>query len=366
MKVINFGSTFELYPDDLKTFDQLPVGTYKVRFNPMAGYSLALTHDYIAIEGKTYGNHEERIEKTLRAYDAMSRSLGVILSGDKGMGKSLFTQILAVKAIERGIPVIIVSESYPMLADFLDKIEQEVLIIFDEFEKIFPKQRSNDGNKNQTTQDDLLGLFDGTSQFKRIYAVTVNDLHKVNDYMMNRTGRFHYHIRFDYPTADEIEIYLADKVEEQYHNEIKHVVAFATRVKINYDSLRSIAFELNMGYPFKSAIRDLNILTTSAQHYDYEILLTNGKKVTDRNERLNLFDESIRLTGYTPASDYFSLTFEPKHLVTHDDVLIISGEHVQFELDTDEGTPEEDKNVKVQAIQIRKKIDRGVNYNLTV
>lgn len=33
MKVIGHRSNYEIYEDDLKTFDKLPTGTYKVRFN---------------------------------------------------------------------------------------------------------------------------------------------------------------------------------------------------------------------------------------------------------------------------------------------------------------------------------------------
>ena len=72
--------------------------------------------------------------------------------------------------------------------------------------------------------------------------------------MINRPGRFHYHFRFDYPTADEIEVYLRDKIDEKYYPEIKEVVNFSYKVKLNYDCLRAIAFELNSGEKFSEAI----------------------------------------------------------------------------------------------------------------
>lgn len=366
MKIISFGQTYQIYPDDLKTYDALPAGTYKIVFNPMSGFSLTKIHDFESIEEKTYGTHPERIEKILKAYEKFERSLGVIFSGDKGMGKSLSLQLLAKEAVEMGLPVIMVPKAYKGVADFIESIDQEALIVFDEFEKVFTNTgnrdpyRSGDNQPNTESQTDLLGLFDGTSQVKRLYAITVNHLTRVNEFMVSRTGRFHYHIRFDYPTSDEIEEYLSDKLEEQYRDEIKHVIAFSTRVKLNYDSLRAIAFELNCGYSFKSAISDLNILTTDAQKYDVKVNFSNGQ-VTDLKEQpLNLFGESIRLDGYGGRDEYFSLSFNTSSIMTDGSKLIVPGDDVNLQLHDEDGQRQDD--VQVVNISIVQHQEAGVNY----
>ena len=41
---------------------------------------------------KAYGVHTEKLEKVMDSFKLFSRSLGVILSGDKGIGKSLFAK----------------------------------------------------------------------------------------------------------------------------------------------------------------------------------------------------------------------------------------------------------------------------------
>ena len=33
MTIINVSDTYQIFPDDLKTFEKLPKGTYTVRFN---------------------------------------------------------------------------------------------------------------------------------------------------------------------------------------------------------------------------------------------------------------------------------------------------------------------------------------------
>lgn len=358
MKIINTGSTYRIYGDDLQTFDRLPVGTYKIDFNMMSGFSLEQIDNFQTIEEKIYGDHLEKIEKVLSSYDRLNRSLGIILSGNKGMGKSLFVQLLSIAAIEKGLPVIIASKPYKGIADFIDSIDQECLVMFDEFEKVFSVQ-----GEGGESQNDLLGLFDGTSQKKRLYAVTVNKIHMVSEYMMSRPGRFHYHLRFDYPTAAEIEIYLKDKLEQQYYGEISRVISFANRVKLNYDSLRAIAFELNGGLPFRSAIGDLNILTTDHQRYDVKILFTNGKSTDMKNQALNLFNESIRFDGYVEGGGYFAVSFDTVNIQEEMSHMFIAGEHVHAEVTDEDGDPVENK-VEVASIIITHHKEAGVNYRL--
>ena len=48
-----------------------------------------------------------------------------------------------------------------------------------------------------------------------MYIVTCNELRGLNDYILNRPGRFHYHFRFEYPTATEIREYMEDKLEKK-------------------------------------------------------------------------------------------------------------------------------------------------------
>ena len=329
MRVIGYGSNFEIYGNDLQTYDKLPAGTYAVKFNPMSGFSLKKVDDFKQLEEKVYGNHAEKIDKVIEAFNRMNRSLGVIMSGDKGIGKSMFTQILAEKAVTIDMPVIIVDKAYKGIASFLESIDQEVLVLFDEFEKVFDSRK--DGIESQ---DDLLGLFDGMSQKKRIYAITVNDLNRVNEFMINRPGRFHYHFRFDYPAGEEIKTYLQDKVPTEFHGEISAVTNFARRIKLNYDCLRAIAFELSMGIAFSDAIRDLNILNISPQRYDIEIVYENAASAKIFRQQLELFEESTSTYGYV-ESDEISVTFSPRDLTDINGVLVCPADKATIYYDDD-------------------------------
>lgn len=287
MKIVNVGNTYRTYDNSVKTFDELPAQMYIVRFDKMSGFFLEKYAD-IEIKEKVYGVHESKVNKVIRAFPKSQKNLGVILSGDKGIGKSLFAKALSIAAIKKGMPVVVVDRYIPGIASFLEEIEQEVMVLFDEFDKTFGGVKKEDEMADPQTE--MLTLFDGISQGKKLFVITCNSLGLLNDYLVNRPGRFHYHFRFGYPSDAEIKEYLKDKVEDEYHGEIEKVVNFAHRVDLNYDCLRSIAFELNTGLSFEEAIKDLNILNLGDIVYKTVLHLKDGRKA-EMNKTLDLFDK---------------------------------------------------------------------------
>lgn len=143
MKAISIGSRYEIYDDTLKAYDGLPAQTYTVCFSQMTGFFLKVRPDLVVKE-PVYGVHPEKAEKVLRSFKVFQRNLGVILSGDKGIGKSLFARLLSAKAVEAGYPVIIVDQAFPGIASYIESIEQEVVFLFDEFDKIFGSNHDSD------------------------------------------------------------------------------------------------------------------------------------------------------------------------------------------------------------------------------
>lgn len=293
MKVIQSGERYDLYGSGVMTYDTLPPKTYTVEFDPRSGCFLK-ERSNIESEEKSYGPHEQKIEKVMNTFDRVPRSLGVILSGDKGIGKTMFAKKLCQKCIAKGLPVLLVDECYPRLSQFIGEIDRECVILFDEFEKMF-KTPCNDYEEEDEREDEqakLLSLFDGTSEGKKLFVVTCNEIEDLNDCFINRPGRFHYHFRFEYPTDDEIKAYMSDKLEVPYHGEIPKVVSFSKRVKLNYDCLRAIAFELNTGIGFEEAIADLNILNTEEYDYDITLCFKDGTTLYETRYRVDLYNQN--------------------------------------------------------------------------
>ena len=292
--IISTGTTFHIYDSSVQTHDTLPADTYKVRFNPMSGYSLQRVDDLKIVNEKIYGNLSDRADKVLRTYLATDRSLGIMATGDKGMGKTMLLREIASKARGIDIPTIIVDKNYPGLADFLDTIGESV-IVFDEFEKNFECDE-----EGEDAQAQLLSLFDGMSSTKRMYVVTANHTWKLNDFLVNRPGRFHYHFRFTYPTDEDIRVYLTDKNVNPV--QIGKIVSFAKRIKINYDHLRAIAFELSFGSDFEDVINDLNIKFDGNGSYD--LVVKTDKGTWSGQIRLGNLSGTVEATTYNDSGEY--------------------------------------------------------------
>jgi hypothetical protein len=335
VKIVKTGDISRIFGDDLKTFGQLPSGNYKVCFDKMMGFYL-LDTDSFKVEEKQYGQHPLKIAKVEKLFDSIDRSVGIILSGEKGMGKSMFARALSASFAEdrehRNIPTVIVNYAFPGVVDFLESIKQECIVLFDEFEKVF------DNGEQKEPQDRLLSLFDGVSQTKRLYVVTVNDIRRVNQYMINRPGRFHYHLQFSYPSHEEIAEYLKDKLLPEYYDQIGIVQRFSSRASMNYDALRAIAHELNQGYTFKETIEDLNVSTPESDMsvYSVNIEYSNGT-IAGTELHLNLMGSRCRFSHDTPTGDYVTINFSPLDVVILDksSFTVTAGE-VEFTVDYDE------------------------------
>lgn len=281
MHIVESGKRYRIFNNAITTYDQLPPKTYRVDYDPETRiFSLLEAHDFEIPETKIYGQHLDKVKKVLNSMDKMNRNLGVILSGDKGIGKSLFSKCLGLKARKKGIPVILVNEYHEGIANFLEEIEQTVMILFDE--------------KKHNCQAEMLSLFDGVSAGKKLFVITCNEIQSLSQYLINRPGRFHYHFRFLYPTADEIRDYMEDKLDKQYYDEIENVIAFSVRMNLNYDCLRSIAFELNNGLKFQEAINDLNIIRIS-QYKNIKIIVEfeNQATLSGKIKEWQLYDNTI-------------------------------------------------------------------------
>ena len=285
MNIIRSNGKYQIYNDEIKTYNALPPNIYKVFFNKMSGFYLSLSNDIEIDESKIYGNTPSRVDKALRSYQNMNRNFGVLLSGEKGVGKSLFVKKLAQESIKIDLPVILVNYSFPGLADFISSINQDCVVIFDEFEKVFS------ANDDYDPQTELLSLFDGMDGGHKLFLVTVNDLSKISQYMINRPGRFHYHFSLTAPSADEVREYMLDKLNSDFVKEIDDVVSLSGVIPLPYDCLRAIAFELNQGYSLKEALADLNITRTDVMYFDVELYLKDGTCFEAWHEDINILDK---------------------------------------------------------------------------
>ena len=143
MKVINTGNDFHIYDDNMKTYDAFPAQMYKICFTQMGGFYCEKFHD-VEINEKIYGVSEEKAAKSISAFERSNKNVGIILSGPKGIGKSITAKIIVNQAIEKGYPVFVVDTYIPGIASYIDSIAQECVILFDEFELVIFLAKTSD------------------------------------------------------------------------------------------------------------------------------------------------------------------------------------------------------------------------------
>lgn len=179
MIVVSHGNVYDIYDDSLQTHEKLPAQTYVVLFSNQRGFYLEKYVEMEITELKIYGVHLDKVQKVLNSFDKVSRNLGVILSGDKGIGKSLFVKLLAMEAVNKNIPLIVVDTYIPGIASYIESIEQDVMVLFDEFDKTFGEVKSKYGEASPQTN--LLTLFDGISGGENFVEVSFNPASAVFD-----------------------------------------------------------------------------------------------------------------------------------------------------------------------------------------
>ena len=356
MNIVNAGSRFQVFGEDVKTFRNLPVGTYTINFHPMQGFYLTSHEDLTVIEDVIYGSSQKKVTKIMQSYKLMNgRNFGVLLSGQKGIGKSLFVRLVAQEGIKEGYPVIVVDSAAPGIASFISSIAQDCVVIFDEFEKTF---RDTDEWK---PQDEMLSLFDGIDGGHKLFIVTCNELDNLSQYMINRPGRFHYHITMKPPTMEEVEQYMRDKVDPKYETAIQDVVQLSGAIEMPYDYLRAIAFELNQGYSLKETMQDLNITKANNLTFDIKAYRKDNAVYEAWNITLDLTSrryEWLTVNNYDTATgrrDSVSIQICPSkaHLIGSE--YIINEGIINHKYDADDFWEDDDEVAKKKAQEANEK-----------
>lgn len=267
------------------THDKLPVGVYLLKFDPKAGYFLNKKPDFI-LPKKVYGDHSV-IHRWITSYNENSeKNLGIILSGQKGTGKTITAQKFCIEAQK---PVIIINEAYEG-SDFIDFITsfEDVIIFIDEFEKVYPE-----GYNAKVSSADFLSMMDGNYQTKLIFLLTVNKF-TINEYLVNRLNRVKYRKHYMNLEQEVIEEVIEDFLDNKEHKE--SIYKFFEKVNMcTFDLLINIIKEMNL---FKEdalqCALHLNLECENRLYQIYEYI--DGSKMKHGKQYLSGKDTQIAIS----------------------------------------------------------------------
>lgn len=246
----------------------LPAANYVIKFSPDIGYFLDQIESFKK-PSKMYGDVTKNTERLLNTFLCRDGSTGVLLSGEKGSGKSLLAKNVAIEAAVQNIPTLIINTAFhgDSFNAFIQAIEQPAIILLDEYEKVYDAE----------TQPAMLTLLDGVYPSKKLFILTVNDKWRVDSHMRNRPGRIFYIIDYSGLSEDFIREYCEDNLKDKSH--INKIVQVSnTFDKFNFDMLKAVIEEMNRyGESVVDVIKFLNVRAEFAAAVEYDVeLIQNG------------------------------------------------------------------------------------------
>lgn len=267
------GNTFRVTDErNMDLHDRLPVGNFIVKVDQYGNFFLEQI-DGFTRPAKVYGDTLRNTDRILRTFMDRSASTGVMLTGEKGSGKSLLAKNLAITAADTlEVPTIVINSAYhgDGFNKLLQDINQPCIVLFDEFEKVYDRDE----------QESILTLLDGVFPSKKLFVLTCNDKWRVDQHMRNRPGRIFYMIDYKGLSAEFIEEYCNDNLIAKEHTEAICKIA-SMFDQFNFDMLKALVEEMNRyNETPQEALRMLNAKPEfdGGSTYDVEVRM-NGKVV---------------------------------------------------------------------------------------
>ena len=148
----------------------------------------------------------DSIETIYATFTRRAQSMGAILSGKMGSGKTVTAEALCNRVIKNGGVVIQVNS--PISARVLELLRpaagENCVFYFQEFTVNYSKY---DNDPKKIEQGKMLEFFSSQSLAKSFFILTLNDTQGLNQFMLERPGRFLFHVKYqgiDTQTLNEI------------------------------------------------------------------------------------------------------------------------------------------------------------------
>lgn len=260
---------------DLDLHEKLPAGNYIIKLDQFNNLYFEQV-DSFSINHKLYGDNPRYTDRIINTFLDRPNSTGILLTGEKGSGKSLLAKTISIAAAELGIPTLIINSPYhgDSFSKFIQDIEQPCVMIWDEFEKVY----------DEDEQKGILTLLDGVFPSKKLFVLTCNEKWRINQHMRNRPGRIYYAIDFTGLDINFIVDYCTDNLNYPEHTD--QICKISTMFsEFNFDMLKALVEEINRyGETPQEAIKMLNTKPEHDDNVKYNVkLFVNDKLVESKH-----------------------------------------------------------------------------------
>ena len=149
-----------------------------------------------------------------------------------------------------GIPTISIGSPFngEDFINFMSKIKQPVMVMVDEFDKLYAEKEHQDG---------LLTLLDGVGGYNKLFVLTKNDGY-VSEFLRNRPSRIFYSFSYKKLPKSTLDDYLAKNLENKaFVGDFETLYNLSS--DLNFDVVQSLVEELNR-YPDDKFTDALNLM----------------------------------------------------------------------------------------------------------